>query len=70
MLGDFDLPEGFDVILPGDRRIDPTEDPEGTLAAIESARGVGATMVNVAPVSRSLSHLLEQLEAFAELVGL
>jgi probable F420-dependent oxidoreductase len=70
MLRDFDLPEGFDVILPGDSRIDPTEDPEGTLAAIESARGVGATMVNVAPVSRSLSHLLEQLEAFAELVGL
>jgi probable F420-dependent oxidoreductase len=70
MLGDFDLPGGFDVILPGDRRIDPAEDPEGTLAAVESARRAGATMLNVAPVSRSLSHLIEQLEAFATLVGL
>ena len=70
MLGDFDLPDGFDVILPCDRRIDPAGDPEGTLAAVESARGAGATMLNVGPVSRSLSHLLEQLEAFAQLVDL
>ncbi len=70
MLGAVDLPDGFDVIVPCDRRIDPVGDPDRTLAAIESARGAGATMVNVSPVSRSLSHLLEQLEAFAELGGL
>jgi hypothetical protein len=64
------LPDGFDVILPSDRRIDPVGDPEGTLAGIESAGRVGATIMNVGPVSRSLSHLLEQLEAFAELAGL
>jgi probable F420-dependent oxidoreductase len=70
LLDAVDLPDGFDVVLPCDRRIDPGGDPDGTLKAIESARAVGATMLNVAPVSRSLSHLLEQLEAFAELVGL
>jgi probable F420-dependent oxidoreductase len=70
MLGRFELPEGFEVVLGFGGPVDPSGDPEGTRAAVEAVRALGATSVNVSVVHRSLDHYLEQLAAFAELVGL
>ena len=64
MLGKVELPDGFDVVLSADHRTDPIGDPDGTRRAIESLARLGATIMNVVVAHDSLSHYLEQLEAF------
>jgi probable F420-dependent oxidoreductase len=70
MLSRFQLPPGFEVVLPSDRALDPIGDAESVRQAIQAAADAGATIMNVAPISRSLTHLLEQFEAFADVAGI
>jgi probable F420-dependent oxidoreductase len=65
MLGELDLPEGFDVVLPPGRPLDPAADPDGTRRQLDDLGGAGATAIHAAFVHHSLDHYLEQLEALA-----
>jgi probable F420-dependent oxidoreductase len=69
-LGDVEPPPGFEVILPLASAVDPSGDPDGTRTEVDAAGGAGATMVNVRPLSHSPAHFIEQLEAFASVVGM
>ena len=66
MLGGFDLPPGFEVVLPT-----PPLDPTGpggddaTRQALDELAAAGATAVHAGFVHHSLEHYLEQLEALA-----
>lgn len=70
MLSGVELPEGFDVLFVGDRALDPLEDPGGVREAIERAQWAGATVMSLVVRHTSLSHYLDQLAAYAEIVGL
>jgi probable F420-dependent oxidoreductase len=70
MLDRHDLPDGFDVVLTPGERLDPVNDPDRVGEVITTARKAGATQINLAVRHESLSHYLEQLEAFAETAGL
>jgi hypothetical protein len=66
MLSGFDLPPGFEVVLPT-----PPLDPTGpggvdaTRKALDDLAGAGATSVHAGFVHHSVDHYIEQLEAFA-----
>lgn len=68
MLGSVDVPDGFDVVV--SKGLDPLGDPDGVHAALEQVQQAGGTTINLAVRHRSLSHYLEQLEAYAEIAGL
>jgi hypothetical protein len=57
----------FDLVLPLDERLDPTEtgERERLLARLLRFRDAGATCVNLRFRHASLAHYLEQLEAVA-----
>lgn len=65
-----DLPEGFEVVLPGGRAADPSGDPDATLARLQRVADAGATLISTSVQAESLTHYLEQLEALAQLAGL
>lgn len=69
MLDSFDVPPGMEVVLQT-RQLDPLGDRDGALAEIETLTAAGATIGNLKLTHSSLSHFLEQIEAFAELAGL
>jgi probable F420-dependent oxidoreductase len=68
MLGEFDLPSGFDVILPPSRPLDPAADPQATREQLDELGAAGSTVLHAAFVHHSLEHYLEQLEALTRLV--
>ncbi|MYR07298.1 TIGR03619 family F420-dependent LLM class oxidoreductase [Gordonia sp. SID5947] len=68
MLGEVDLPDGFDVVLAAGT-IDPTADPEATRDAVGRTAEAGATIVDVTISASSADHYLDQLAATAELFG-
>jgi len=70
LLGDFELPPGFEVVLPLASAVDPSGDPDGTRAEVDAAAAAGATLLNVRPFSRSPAHFVEQIEAFSTVVGM
>ncbi|MBO2465778.1 TIGR03619 family F420-dependent LLM class oxidoreductase [Actinomadura violacea] len=70
MLGRYDLPGGFDVVLTPGERLDPAGDPGRSAEVIATAEEAGATQINLTVRHESLAHYLEQLEAFAEVAGL
>lgn len=70
MLQRIERPEGFDVVMACDRALDPMGDPDGVHSMIEQARWAGATALLLTVRHTSLAHYLEQLGAYAELVGL
>ncbi|GAB2868260.1 LLM class F420-dependent oxidoreductase [Nocardioides pacificus] len=70
MLDAAELPDGFEVVLPGGRAADPLGDPEGTLARLQRVVDAGATLVSASVHAESHAHYLEQLEALAGLAGL
>ena len=64
----WELPPGFEVVLPADQPLDPVGEPEATHgnAARPLAAG-GTTIVSARFVHHSLEHYLEQIHALAEL---
>ena len=62
-----DVPDGFEVVLPADRPLDPVGDPAGTGAVLDAMAEAGTTVVSARFVHRSLEHYLEQIHALAEL---
>lgn len=70
MLGSVDLPPGFDVLLGPVRPLDPSGEPDHVREVLAGAADAGATVFRLTVVHRSLEHYLEQLAAYAEIVGL
>ncbi|HVW81793.1 MAG TPA: LLM class F420-dependent oxidoreductase [Mycobacteriales bacterium] len=66
-LGRFDLPEGFQVVLPPSRLLDPMGAPDACAEELATLADAGATTVKASLVHHSLEHYLEQLAALAEL---
>ena len=64
-----DVPDGFEVVLPADRPLDPIDDPDGTREALQHMAAGGTTIVSARFVHRSLEHYLEQIHALVELHG-
>ena len=62
-----DVPEGFEVVLPADRPLDPIDDPDGTQAVLRNMAAGGATMLSARFIHRSLEHYLEQIHALVEM---
>jgi probable F420-dependent oxidoreductase len=67
MLGDCELPDGFDVVLAADGTVDPTDEPERTRGQLETLREVGATAVTCSVRARSAEHYVEQLSGLRDL---
>lgn len=67
MLGDFDLPAGFEVVLGPPRKLNPIDDPEATAASVKRVEATGATIVHATFEHHSAAHYVEQLEALAAL---
>lgn len=63
MLKPFDLPPGFEVVLPAGPALDPLGDPDGTGARLTRVRDAGATVVNCSVSADSAEHFIEQLGA-------
>lgn len=61
------LPDGFEVVLPAGRAVDPIGDREQLLARMERIRDAGATLLSASIKADTLEEYLEQLEALAEL---
>ena len=53
----------LDIVLSPERALDPVGDPEGARRLAGELVDVGATLLNLRFVSRSLAHYREQLDA-------
>lgn len=67
-LSRFDLPDGFEVVLPPQRLLDPVAEPDAAAEELARLGAAGATIVKASLVHHSLAHYVEQLEALAALV--
>lgn len=67
MLAQVKLPKGFDLVTTAESAFDPVNAPERAREVIARYQELGATVMNVSFIHRSLEHYLEQLDAFAEL---
>ncbi|MBW8711068.1 MAG: LLM class F420-dependent oxidoreductase, partial [Mycobacterium sp.] len=65
----FELPPGFEVVLPSDRPLDPAKDPEATKETLQTMAAGGTTILSARFIHHSLEHYLEQIHALAELNG-
>jgi probable F420-dependent oxidoreductase len=66
-LQSFDLPLGFEVVMPAEQPLDPVGQPERTRETLASLAAGGTTMLSARFVHHSLEHYLEQLHALIEL---
>ncbi|GAC1396243.1 MAG: LLM class F420-dependent oxidoreductase [Mycobacterium sp.] len=62
-----DVPDGFEVVLPADRPLDPIDDPDGTQEVLQNMAAGGTTILSARFMHRSLEHYLEQIHALVEL---
>jgi probable F420-dependent oxidoreductase len=65
-----DVPDGFEVVLPADKPLDPVGNPEAARESLEKMAVAGTTTVFAYFTHESFDHYLEQLHALAELHGL
>ncbi len=70
MLEGVERAEGFEIVLPAGRALDPLEDVDRVRERLERVERAGATIVNANVHATSVEHYGEQLEALAELAGL
>jgi probable F420-dependent oxidoreductase len=63
----FDLPPGFEVVLPADHPLDPIGEPDATTETLAKLVDGGTTTLSARFVHHSLEHYLEQLHALTEL---
>jgi probable F420-dependent oxidoreductase len=65
----WELPDGFEVVLPAEQALDPVGEPALTADTLQAMAAAGTTTVQARFVHRSLEHYLEQVHALAELHG-
>jgi probable F420-dependent oxidoreductase len=63
----FDVPPGFEVVMPADRPLDPMGEPDATKDTLEALAAGGTTTLSARFSHHSLEHYLEQIHALAEL---
>jgi len=68
-LKSFDVPAGFEVVMPAAHALDPIGEPDKTRETLESLAAGGTTILSARFVHHSLEHYLEQIHALAELHG-
>jgi hypothetical protein len=68
-LGDVDLPDGFDVVLPPMARLDPINEPARVADTLGATEARGATIVTCSFRRDTLGEYLDTLEALAALHG-
>ncbi len=66
-LQQFELPPGFEVVMPAERPLDPVGKPEATRETLRELADGGTTTLSARFVHHSLQHYLEQLHALTEL---
>jgi alkanesulfonate monooxygenase SsuD/methylene tetrahydromethanopterin reductase-like flavin-dependent oxidoreductase (luciferase family) len=66
-LRDRDVPDGFEVVLPADRPLDPVGSAEQTREVLHGLAAAGTTVVSARFIHHSVEHFLEQVHALAEL---
>jgi probable F420-dependent oxidoreductase len=70
MLGGFDLPADFEVVLGPRKPLDPLGDPEQTAALCDELKSIGTTIVHTAFIHHSADHFVEQMEALASMFAI
>jgi probable F420-dependent oxidoreductase len=63
----FDVPPGFEVVMPADKPLDPVGEPGETKETLETMAARGTTTLSARFVHHSLEHYLEQIHALAEM---
>ena len=66
-LQSFELPPGFEVVMPAENPLDPVGEPEATRDILETMAAGGTTTLSARFMHHSLAHYLEQIHALAEL---
>jgi probable F420-dependent oxidoreductase len=66
-LGRFELPPGFEVVLPPPGLLDPINEPEHTRDLLGETAAHGATIISAIFTHTSLQDYLDKLQALAEL---
>lgn len=66
MLDSVRLPSDFDIVLSTGRALDPSGEPDGTVARLHRLAAAGATAVTCSVAARSAAHYREQLHALAD----
>lgn len=66
-LQSFDVPAGFEVVMPADKPLDPVGEPEMTREILRTMALGGTTILSARFIHHSLAHYLEQIHALAEL---
>ncbi len=67
MVGEADLPAGFEVVLATGRALDPIGAPDIAARALERVRDAGATVAGVTIPAASAENYVEQLQALRDL---
>lgn len=67
LLGEFELPGDFEVVLSAGRPLDPVGQPDQVRHALERVTAAGATIVGASLAAESAGHYVEQLHALASL---
>lgn len=65
----FEVPAGFEVVMPAAQPLDPVEEPEATKETVEALAAGGTTILSARFIHHSLEHYLEQVHALVELRG-
>jgi probable F420-dependent oxidoreductase len=63
----FDVPPGFELVMPAAQPLDPIGEPGQTKETLETLAAGGTTTVSARFVHHSLEHYLEQIHALAEM---
>ena len=66
-LQSFQLPAGFEVVMPAENPLDPVGEPEATRDILETMAAGGTTTLSARFMHHSLAHYLEQIHALAEM---
>ena len=65
----FDVPPGFEVVMPAEEPLDPVGEPQATADTLGRMAAGGTTTLSARFIHHSLEHYLEQIHALAELHG-
>jgi hypothetical protein len=66
-LQSFEVPAGFEVVMPAEKPLDPVGEPEATRDILKALESGGTTILSARFTHRSLAHYLEQIHALAEM---